>query len=112
MFHADTNHGFFANFKFGSCANAVAWNVKKGGDFGWRLHEGFNAQFGMSLTAGLGKHAPRGVGFGQSAAFAYVWPLSKKLSFAAGITATNFNWARFVCLFACKRKTIRMSITQ
>ena len=28
-----------------------------GGDFGWRLHEGFNAQFGMSLTAGLGKHA-------------------------------------------------------
>ena len=64
-----------------------------GGDFGWRLHEGFNAQFGMSLTAGLGKHAPRGVGFGQSAAFAYVWPLSKKLSFAAGITATNFDWA-------------------
>lgn len=63
-----------------------------GGDFGWRLHEGFNAQFGMSLTAGLGKHSPRGVGFGQSAAFAYVMPLTKKLSFAAGITATNFDW--------------------
>lgn len=32
---------------------------------GWRLHEGFNAQLGMSLTAGIGKHAPRGVGFGD-----------------------------------------------
>lgn len=63
-----------------------------GNDFSWRLHEGFNAQFGMSLTAGIGKHAPKGVGFGQSAAFAYVMPLTKRLSVAAGITATNFDW--------------------
>lgn len=63
-----------------------------GADFGWRLHEGFNAQFGMSVSAGLGKHAPKGVGFGQTAAFAYVHPLTNKLSIAAGIMATNFKW--------------------
>lgn len=61
-------------------------------DFGWRLHEGFNAQFGMSVSAGLGKHAPKGVGFGQTAAFAYVHPITNKLSFAVGLTATNFKW--------------------
>ncbi len=66
--------------------------LPNGYDPSWRLHEGFNAQFGLSLTAGLGKHAPKGVGFGQSAAFAYVVPLSKRLSVAAGITATNFDW--------------------
>ncbi len=60
--------------------------------YGWRLHEGFNAQFGMSLTAGLGKHAPRGVGFGQTAAFAYVAPITPKLSVAIGLTADNFDW--------------------
>ena len=63
-----------------------------GNDFGWRLHEGFNAQFGMSVSAGWGKHAPKGVGFGQTAAFAYVHPITNKLSIAAGIMATNFKW--------------------
>ncbi len=58
----------------------------------WRLHEGFNAQFGMSVSAGLGKHSPKGVGFGQSAAFAYVYPVTPKLSFAAGLFATNYDW--------------------
>lgn len=61
-------------------------------DFGWRLHEGFNAQFGMSVSAGWGKHAPRGVGFGQNAAFAYVRPITNKLSIAVGLTANNFKW--------------------
>ena len=40
----------------------------------WKLHEGFNAQFSLSVTAGLGSHAPRGVGFGQDAAFMYAQP--------------------------------------
>ena len=44
------------------------------------------------MTAGLDKHSPKGVGFGQTAAFAYVAPLSKRLSVAAGITASNFDW--------------------
>ena len=61
-------------------------------DDNWRLHEGFNAQFGLSLTAGLGKHSPKGVGFGQTAAFAYVAPITNRLSVAAGVTAANFDW--------------------
>ena len=58
----------------------------------WRLHDGFNAQFGMNLSMGLGKHAPKGVGFGQQAAFAYVVPITPKLSIAAGIYASNMDW--------------------
>lgn len=58
----------------------------------WRLHQGFNAQFGMSLSAGLGKHAPKGVGFGQTAAFAYVQPITPKLSVVAGLFASNYDW--------------------
>lgn len=67
------------------------WGDWAGGS-SWRLHEGFNAQLGLSVTAGLGKHAPRGVGFGQTAAFAYVAPLTAKLSVAAGVFATNMDW--------------------
>ena len=63
--------------------------------FTWRLHEGFNAQFGLSVTAGLGKHAPRGAGFGQTAAFAYLVPLGKKFFAAAGLMANNFDWGAF-----------------
>ena len=62
---------------------------------GWRLHQGFNAQLGLSVTAGIGKGAPRGVGFGQTAAFAYVFPLSKKVSIAAGIYAHNMDWGAY-----------------
>ena len=58
----------------------------------WRLHDGFNAQFGMNLSVGLGKHAPKGVEFGQQAAFAYVVPITPKLSIAAGIYASNMDW--------------------
>lgn len=58
----------------------------------WRLHEGFNAQFSLSLSAAFGKHAPKGVGFGQTAAFAYLKPITSKLSLAAGVYATNMDW--------------------
>ncbi len=58
----------------------------------WRLHEGFNAQLSLSLTAGFGKGAPGGVGFGQSAAFAYALPLNRRLDFAAGIYASHLDW--------------------
>lgn len=58
----------------------------------WQLHEGFNAQLSMSMMAGLGKGAPKGVGFGQSATFAYVMPLGKRFSWAAGVYAQNFDW--------------------
>ena len=61
----------------------------------WYLHEGFNAQLSMSISAGIGKHAPSGVGFGQSAAFAYALPLSKRFSLAAGVYAQNMDWGAY-----------------
>ena len=61
----------------------------------WDLHEGFNAQFGMSVSAGFGKYAPKGAGFGQSAAFAYATPLNQRFSFAAGIYTQNMDWGSF-----------------
>ena len=58
----------------------------------WQLHEGFNAQLSMSVMAGFGKHAPKGVGFGQSGTFAYALPIGKHFSVAAGVYAQNFDW--------------------
>ena len=58
----------------------------------WRLHEGFNAQFALSLTAAFGRGAPSGVGFGQDAAFLYAKPLTKRFSVAGGVYASNMNW--------------------
>lgn len=58
----------------------------------WELHEGFNAQVSMSLTAAFGHHAPHGVGFGQSAAFAYAIPLNDRFAVAAGVYADNMTW--------------------
>lgn len=62
------------------------------GDGLWRLHQGFNAQFGLSLSAAFGRHAHKGVGFGQQAAFAYLLPVNNRLSVAAGIFAQNLDW--------------------
>ena len=58
----------------------------------WGLHKGLNAQFGLSLTAGFGKYAPRGVGFGQHVALTYALPLNKHWSLAAGLYADHLNW--------------------
>lgn len=65
------------------------------GGLAWPLHEGFNAAFSASVTAGLGKHSPRGAGWGQTAAFAYMMPLGKKFSFAGGVYADHFTWGPF-----------------
>lgn len=58
----------------------------------WELHEGFNASLGMHVTFSPSKYAPSGAGFGQNAAFMYAAPISNRLSIAAGVYATNFNW--------------------
>ena len=58
----------------------------------WQLHEGFNAQFAMGMTCGFGSNRVKGVGFGQSAAFAYVMPVTSKFHIATGIYASNFDW--------------------
>ena len=61
----------------------------------WRLHEGFNAQFALSLTAAFGRGAPSGVGFGQSAALAYALPLGKRFDMAAGVYAAHLDWGGY-----------------
>lgn len=58
----------------------------------WELHKGFNASLGMSLSVGLGKWMPSGVGFGQDAAFMYAFPVNSRLSIAGGIYAHNMDW--------------------
>lgn len=68
-----------------------------GGLYGtaWRLHEGFNAQFSLSTSFAFGRHAPRGAGFGQSAAFAYARPLTDRLTVAASIYGQNMDWGAY-----------------
>lgn len=58
----------------------------------WALHEGFNAQLGMSVTMGFGKHAPKGVGIGSDAAFIYALPVGKRFAVAAGVTMHTLDW--------------------
>lgn len=62
---------------------------------GWRLHEGFNAQLGLSTSFGVGRNRMKGVGFGQSAAFAYALPLGKRWSVAASLYAQNMDWGNY-----------------
>ena len=69
-----------------------SWAPDYWGGTPWRLHEGLNAQFGMSLSVGLGKHAPSGVGFGQSLAMAYALPIKGRFSVAAGVYAHHMDW--------------------
>lgn len=61
----------------------------------WQLHKGFNASFSLSVGGSFGKNAIRGAAFGQSAAFAYVLPVTKRFSVAAGVYAQNFDWGRY-----------------
>lgn len=58
----------------------------------WQLHEGFNAQMGMSVTAGFGKRSPRGVGIGSNAAFVYARSLGQRLSLAGGVRMQTLDW--------------------
>lgn len=71
------------------------WSL--GGYGMWSLHEGLNANVGFSITAGLGKHSPRGVGFGEHFAAAYATSFGKdKRWFAAlGFYANRFDWDRY-----------------
>lgn len=61
----------------------------------WDLHAGFNASLGMNVSVGFGKNRLHGVGFGQDAAFLYAFPVTKRLSVAAGVYATNLQWADY-----------------
>lgn len=71
------------------------WSV--GGPFAWRLHEGFNAEVGFSVSAGLGKRAPKGVGFGEHVAAAYAMPFGKDKRWigAIGVYADRLDWGTY-----------------
>ncbi len=58
----------------------------------WQLHKGFNAQLSLHAITGFGSGAPRGVGFGQDAAFMYALPLTSRLSAAGGLYVSNLDW--------------------
>ena len=58
----------------------------------WQLHEGLNAQFGLNVTAGFGKHSPKGVGFGSNAAFVYAQPFGNRWAFAGGVNMQTLDW--------------------
>lgn len=62
------------------------------GTHDWSLHQGFNAQFSLDMACGFGKNRMKGVGFGQTAALAYVQPVTSKFSIAAGLYASNWDW--------------------
>ena len=47
------------------------------GRYPWVLHEGFNAEVGMSVSASFGKNRRKGVGFGEHLALAYAMPFGK-----------------------------------
>lgn len=61
----------------------------------WELHKGLNASIGINLTFSPSQYAPSGVGFGQDATFLYMIPLSKRLSIAGGLYASNMNWGYY-----------------
>lgn len=58
----------------------------------WQLHEGLNAQMGMSVSVGFGRHAPRGAGIGSSMAFVYAKPVGDRLSLTGGVSMDSMNW--------------------
>lgn len=58
----------------------------------WQLHSGLNAQLGMNVSVGFGKHSPRGVGIGSDATFLYAQPIGRRLAIAAGVGMHTLDW--------------------
>lgn len=58
----------------------------------WQLHSGFNAQLGMNVSVGFGKHSPHGVGIGSDATFMFAQPLGRRLAIAAGVGMHTLDW--------------------
>lgn len=77
---------------FGLCGISPWASVN---DMGWGLHEGFNAQVGMSLGTAWGKYAPKGVAFGQNLSMAYARPLNRRFAVAVGLYANNLDWGGY-----------------
>lgn len=58
----------------------------------WQLHSGLNAQFGMNVSVGFGKHSPKGMGIGSTSALIYALPLSSRLAIAGGVGMNTLDW--------------------
>lgn len=60
----------------------------------WRLHEGFNAEVGFSVSGNFGKNRIKGVGFGEHFAAAYAMPFGKDKRWigAIGLYADRLDW--------------------
>lgn len=63
----------------------------------WALHEGLNAEVGMSVSASFGKNRRKGVGFGEYLTLAYAKPFGKDKRWmgAAGLYVSRADWGRW-----------------
>ena len=70
---------------------ALPWSD---GRYPWVLHEGFNAEVGMSVSASFGKNRRKGAGFGEHLAMAYAMPFGKDKRWvgAVGVYAARSDW--------------------
>lgn len=68
-----------------------------GGPTTWRLHEGFNAEVGFSVSGSFGKNRIKGAGFGEHFAAAYAMPFGKDKSWvgAIGLYADRLDWGSY-----------------
>ena len=55
-------------------------------------HEGFNASLSMFASIGIGKHSPKGAGFGKDISLAYVKPLGNRWAYALATNINTMKW--------------------
>lgn len=79
-----------------SYAFASPWAHGAGPGY-WRLHEGFNAEVGFSVSGAFGKGSPKGAGFGEHIAAAYAMPFGKDKRWigAFGVYADRLDWGGY-----------------
>lgn len=70
---------------------ALPWSP---GRYPWRLHEGVNAEVGVSVSASFGKNRRKSAGFGEHLALAYAMPFGKDKRWlgAIGVYGARMDW--------------------
>lgn len=78
-----------------ACTFFSPWSL--GGPTSWRLHEGFNAEVGFSVSGSFGKNRIKGAGFGEHFAAAYALPFGKDKRWigAVGLYADRLDWGTY-----------------
>lgn len=79
---------------FDAAAAGMPWMP---GTYSWPLHEGFNAEVGLSVSASFGKHRRKGAGFGEHFAAAYAMPFGKDRRWmgAIGLYVDRMDWGNW-----------------